>query len=209
MHPHPPHKLPIGYALVAACVLLAGCGGSSKAPPTTPAQATAGHRTPQRPTGAAAFCASIPIRRMTSLISAAGGRGAQLQRSSSSTSGRSVCRFHGPAANVEAQLDLATRAVTRYFNRVTESQQFSSTNPGLRPVPVPGLGDSGVPGGGANWIPFFDQLLSARGDVALLVNFYARGATNAALKEEAIRFTRLVYVRLGVKRGRYRSDRDR
>jgi hypothetical protein len=146
------------------------------------------------------------VRRVQALISAGGGQAGPLRRSSSSTSGRSVCRFHGHTANVEAQLDVSTRAVTRYFNRITESQQFSSTNRLLRPVPVPDLGDRGVPGGGANWIPYFDQLLSARGQAALLVNFFARGAANDALKRSAIRFSELLYSKLGARRGRYHSE---
>jgi hypothetical protein len=197
----------LGTLLVTGWLtLFAGCGGDgdSTAGSTSPPRPR--HEAPARPTGVAAVCASIPIEEVRSLISAAGGRQAPLRRHSSSTSGRSICRFHGRTVNVEAQLDVATRAVTRYFNRITESQQFSSTNPGLRPVPVPGLGDSGVPGGGANWIPYFDQLLSARGEAALLVNFYAQGAANEALKQEAIRFTRLVYAKLGLERGRHHSD---
>jgi hypothetical protein len=189
--------------------MLAGCaggggesGGSTPRPHPRPGP-------PSRPAGVAAVCSSIPVRRVQELISAGGGRESPLRRRSSSTSGRSVCRFHGRTANVEAQLDVSTRAVTRYFNRITESQQFSSTNRLLRPIPVHGLGDYGVPGGGANWIPFFDQLLSARGQGALLVNFFARGAANDALKRSAIRFSELVYSKVGVRRGRYHSENRR
>jgi hypothetical protein len=172
----------LGTLLVTGLLaLFAGCGSGGGSTAGSTSLPRPGHRAPARPTGVAAVCGSIPIQRVRSLISAAGGRESPLRRDSSST-------------------------VTRYFNRVTESQQFSSTNPALRPVPVPGLGDSGVPGGGANWIPYFDQLLSARGEGALLVNFYAQGAANEALKEEAIRFTRLLYAELGIERRRRRSD---
>jgi hypothetical protein len=197
----------LGTLLVTGLLaLFAGCGSGGGSTAGSTSLPRPGHRAPARPTGVAAVCGSIPIQRVRSLISAAGGRESPLRRDSSSTSGRSVCSFHGRTANIEAQLDVATRAVTRYFNRVTESQQFSSTNRLLRPVPVHGLGDRGVPGGGANWIPFFDQLLSARGQGALLVNFFARGAANDALKRSAIRFSELVYSKVGVRRGRYHSE---
>jgi hypothetical protein len=194
--------------MLALCAAPAGCGsgrGSNASTGSTTSASAAPNQKAAAPAGVAAACTRIPVRMVSALVAGAGGRSVPLERTASSTAGRSVCRFRGRSVNVEAQLDAATRAVTRYFNRVTELLQFSSTNAKLRPVPVPALGDRGVPGGGANWVPFFDQLLSVRGERTLLVNFFVRGASTPALKRAAIRFTRLTYDRLGEPRGRHAS----
>lgn len=111
-----------------------------------------------------------------------------------------LCDFRAPGVNASLVLDDGHKAVTRYFNRITEAVQFSSTTPTLRPQQVSGVGDANTPGSGANWIRAYDELLSVRGSGALFATFYVRGASQAQLKQGAIALTRLAYAALGLRR---------
>jgi hypothetical protein len=190
--------------VTAAVFVLASCGGGSPSSsvPAGPAVTTAAPRHTQ--TGIAAACSKIPLSRVAALVRSAGGSASGLRRSSGGTVRLTRCAFRAPGVNADLGLDAARRAVTRIFNRVTEYAQFSSTTPALRPLPVEGLGDRGVPGGGANWVPAYDQLLSVRGRRAMIATFYVRGASSTQLKRGAIGLTRIAYAALGV--GRNQGD---
>ena len=155
---------------------------------------------PPTPSGLATACSGIPVARVTALVRAAGGSGNGLRRSSGGSARLTHCDFRAPGVNGSLVLDDGRKAVTRYFNRITEAIQFSSTTPALRPQQVSGVGDANTPGLGANWIPAYDELLSVRGSGALFATFYVRGASQAQLKQGAIALTRLAYAALGLRR---------
>jgi hypothetical protein len=169
-------------------VLLAGCG----------ANASTTSRTAPTPkaAGLATACAKIPISRLRTLVRTAGG-GPQNLRRRATGSELSHCSFKAPGVNLQLSLDANHDAVRGYFNRMTELSQFSSRESGLRPQPVPGIGDRGTSGFGANWVPAFDQLFSVRRRQALIATFFVRGAEVARLRAGAIALTRLAYAALG------------
>jgi hypothetical protein len=175
-------------AVLWISVLMTGCDdGASTGPGST---------TKQRPAGLASACARIPIARVQALVESAGRRQASLRRRASGSE-LSHCSFTAPGVNAELSLDANHDAVRGYFNRMTELSQFSSGQPGLKPRPVPNVGDRGTSGFGANWVPAFDQLHSVRRRQALIATFYVRGATPAQLRAGAIALTRLAYAALG------------
>ena len=102
--------------------------------------------------------------------------------------------------NVHVTLDTAPEVGRRYDNRITEAEQFSSTNRKLFPVPVGGVGDRHVGGGGANWLAVFHQLLSIRGAHLLAIDFYLRGASLPVTKQTAAKLALTTWGLLGVPR---------
>jgi hypothetical protein len=103
--------------------------------------------------------------------------------------------------NVHVTLDTAPHVLQGYANRLVESQQFGQeTTKGLSPVPVAGIGDHRVGGGGANWIPALNQLLSVRGHHMMAVNVFARGAPRSERLDIARRLALGTWARLGVPR---------
>ena len=103
--------------------------------------------------------------------------------------------------NVRVTLDTAPHVLQGYANRLVESEQFGQqTTKGLSPVPVKGVGDHHVGGGGANWIPAFNQLLSVRGHHMLAVNVYVRGLPRPERERIAEELALLAWDKLGVPR---------
>ena len=177
-------------SLAASLALLCGCGGeSSSGSPST--------REEGRPGGLVAACSKIGVARVEALVREAGGQAAELRRRSGGSTALSRCSFEAPGEKLELTLDANHDAVRGYFNRMTELSQFGSRSPDLRPKPVPGVGDRGTPGFGANWVAGFDQLYSVRRHQALTATFYARGAAPARLRTGAIALSRLAYAALG------------
>jgi hypothetical protein len=178
-------------ALVPVCLgLLAGCGDESS-PDSNPG------RSPGKPGGLVAACAKIPAARVVALVREAGAGKARLRHSGGGSTALSHCRWVAQGVNVELSLDANHDAVRGYFNRMTELSQFGSRSPDLRPQPVPGVGDRGTPGYGANWVAGFDQLFSVRRHQALIATFYVRGAAGRQLRAGAIDLSRLAYAALG------------
>jgi len=127
-----------------------------------------------------------------------------LRREQVRSVGYSSCRIgtrRPNGVNVHVTLDTAPHVLQGYANRLVESQQFGQeTTKGLSPVPVPGVGDRHAGGGGANWIPALNQLLSVRGHHMLAVNVFARGASRSQLLGVARRLALRTWARLGVPR---------
>ena len=127
-----------------------------------------------------------------------------LRREQVRSVGYSSCRIgtrRPNGVNVHVTLDTAPHVLQGYANRLVESQQFGQeTTKGLSPVPVADIGDRRVGGGGANWIPALNQLLSVRGHHMLAVNVYARGASRSERLDVARRLALRAWAILGVSR---------
>jgi hypothetical protein len=176
--------------LVVSLGLLAGCGEGSS--PDSKSE-----HGPSRPGGLVAACAQISVARVATLVREAGGRPVQLRRRAGGSTALSRCSFKSPGVNVELSLDANQDAERGYFNRMTELSQFGSRSADLRPQPVPGIGDRGTSGYGANWVASFDQLFSVRRGQALIATFYVREAPLPRLRAGAIAVSRLAYAALG------------
>jgi hypothetical protein len=92
---------------------------------------------------------------------------------------------------------MASGAVRRYHNRVTETAQFSGGDPDRAPQTVKGVGDARLGGAGANWLPRIQLLLSARGERVLIVDVSADDLDDDALQAAAIEISLDAWERLG------------
>lgn len=198
-------------ALVAAA-LLSGCGGPSRAAPTTsPAAAPRAPATPRSASRGAAgvrpgenlapICSKLAASSVRALTEAGAPAPQGTPAAHGAASGNlTSCRLRRTGLRVRFSLDAAPDARQRYSNRIVESYQFgaggAATSPGLRPRPGEGLGDRNVEGGGANWLPIYNQLLSVRGQRVLIVGIFVRGASDDQLKSAAIALSRDAYRQL-------------
>ncbi len=186
--------------MAAAALLVlavAGCGGGNSSEQVTsvipntvpePASATTG------PLGR--ICDKRLAHRVGEVIGARGFRGEFGRAAATGSERLSQCRLEAPGAEVQFSLDAAADARQRYFNRITESAQFSSGDPELAPQPVEGVGARSLPGAGANWIPAFHELLSVRGDRLLIASVSARHLRDRQLMAAAVALSLYVYERL-------------
>jgi hypothetical protein len=193
-----------GLLALSLCAAVAGCGGgggetSSAGPLATTAPASGGAvtRTPAQ-RHFARTCRSLAAGGADRALARAGVRAGRLRLRSIGVGQPAQCVLGAPGASVEVDLDSAPQAARRYFNRITESIQTGLERPSLRPQAVAGVGEGHVPGGGANWIPASEQLLSLRGQRLLIAAVHARGGAESGLRQAAARIS--VAVWRGVRR---------
>ncbi|HEX3294271.1 MAG TPA: hypothetical protein VHR38_11100, partial [Solirubrobacterales bacterium] len=106
----------------------------------------------------------------------------------------SSCDF---AKVVEISMDGAPDAVQRYQNRIAESAQFAVDRKHFQPQPVTGIGEKPLGQAGANWLPWLNQLLSARGKRVLIVAINTESLPQAQRLAAAKAASLAVYGRLG------------
>jgi hypothetical protein len=178
-----------------------GQGGTSVSPPPT-----RGGVEPHIARGSdlVRACPAIYGRAIALIRGASPAAVGPLRRDQVRSVGYSSCRIGTRRPNgitVHVTLDTAPHVLQGYANRLVESQQFGQeTTKGLSPVPVAGLGDRRVGGGGANWIPALNQLLSVRGHHMLAVNVFAHGVPRRERLGIAKRLALRAWARLGVPR---------
>ncbi|HEU4599929.1 MAG TPA: hypothetical protein VFS26_09285 [Solirubrobacterales bacterium] len=97
----------------------------------------------------------------------------------------SGCRLNGHAVHVTVTLDTSYGAHQRYFNRMTETQQFGAPDQAKMPHPVPGVGEPGVYGQSAEWIPALRTLLAVRGNRWLTISYGAEEESRPERKQGA------------------------
>jgi hypothetical protein len=192
--------------LGVAAALSGGCGGAddqiSSTPGSTSAPAPRHTVAPVKVSeNLAAVCPQL-ARRTRALIDGIASRPpGRLTIHPTRSLHLTACRLDADDAEAHLTLDVAPDARQRYSNRMVESYQFGSgagaTSPGLRPRPVKGVGDPKVEGGGANWLPIYNQLLSVRGPRVLIVGMFVKGAADRELRAAATRLSRWAYSLLG------------
>lgn len=155
-------------ALCAIAAAAAGCGDSdSDTSSTTPTIISQPTTTVAAPSGPMVKICNRSLARQVGQELRSNGVGGKLPAPTPIGGPRnSRCDF---ATVVELSMDAASDAVQRYRNRIVETAQFSNSIPGHVPRPIKGIGDRRLGAGGANWIAFLHQLLSARGKRVLIV----------------------------------------
>ena len=198
---------------VGLVVLLAasGCGGSGET--TAPAPATQVVTTPRAPRlqpdqDIATICPRLARKARTIVQQANNHPAPRLSTQRLRATNFSSCRLGAKDVAVRMTLDTAAKVKKRYDNRITESQQFSSQTKGLFPHPVGGIGDLHASGGGANWLPVFNQLLSIRGNHMLAMTFYVKGLSKDGLLSAAKKLALTTWGALGVPRHRGIRNRN-
>jgi hypothetical protein len=155
-------------ALCAVAVAVTGCGDSNSDTSTTTATTISQPTT----TGAAPsgpivrVCDHALAREVGAALRSNGYEGKVPSPEATGTQRLSSCDF---AKVVEISMDGAPDAVQRYQNRITESAQFAVDRKHFQPIPVHGIGGQSLGAAGANWLPWLNQLLSARGKRVLIV----------------------------------------
>lgn len=184
-----PRRPLTALALAAGALWLAGCGSSGGGATSTTTGATKAapsvNRTGVKPEEATT---SLHLsRRDCDLLGAAllKRTGRTIHISSEPKPPLSGCRLRGRGVDVTVALDTSYGAHQRYFNRVTEAQQFGAPDPAKMPHPMPGVGEPGAYGQSANWIPAIGTLLAVRGNRWITVNYAAAGKSRPVRKAAA------------------------
>jgi hypothetical protein len=188
----------VGGAIACALLLaLAGCGddggdqvaepGTSSVATTVPTETAVTTAPAEPPSGPVVrICDKRLAAALTAAFRDQGFRGRLPAMPTPGGNPRlSVCDLEGEHAEISVSLDAASQAVRRYRNRVTESAQFSTTDPEDAPHTVKGIGDRELGGAGANWLPRTHLLLSARGERVLIVDVSADPLSDPQLFEAA------------------------
>ncbi|HEY6653063.1 MAG TPA: hypothetical protein VI028_02960 [Solirubrobacterales bacterium] len=155
--------------VVASAMVLAlwGCGGSGSdttSTTVTPSQPTTTVAAPSGPM--VRVCNRTLAREVSRALRSSGYERRVPSLMAAGTQRLSSCDF---AKVVEISVDGAPDAVQRYQNRITESAQFAVDRKHFQPQPVSGIGSKSLGAAGANWLPWLNQLLSARGKRVLIV----------------------------------------
>jgi len=111
--------------------------------------------------------------------------GVDLTRRSSPKPPLSRCRLSGHETSISVYLDSGFAAHQRYSNRIEETVQFNTENPGGLPQPIPHVGEKAAYDADANWIPALRSLLAVRGNRWLTVTISAAGLPDRELRDEA------------------------
>ena len=180
----------------AAALALAGCGGGSDSgEATTSVAPTPATTTVEAPSGPIVrICDRHLTRKVTGVMRSNGFEGKIPSPKPDGTQRLSSCDF---AKVVEISMDAAPDAVQRYQNRITESAQFAVDRKHFQPQPVRGIGEKSLGDAGANWLPWLNQLLSARGKRVLIVAVNTEPLPQAQRLGAAKEISLTVYDRLG------------
>jgi hypothetical protein len=189
----------LSRTFVCWTVLLAGCGGNDDSVPGDRTERF--EQTPLREPGESgtldeSVCERVPAR----FVARAVGRpGARLEATPNDSLDLSVCQWQAPGVRVQMMADSAPRAQLRYYNQLTEQQQFFNPDPERRPYKIKGVGqDSAYGGAGAWWTRTKSQLVAYSKKRILRIRVVGRGFDDAAKRRAASRLGRLGFRRLSV-----------
>jgi hypothetical protein len=162
-------------AAAFVALLVGGCGAGDERP-----------RRVAKPHGA---CVDVPpgdVRRAVH----SGPLGARQEDTVDLTS----CHYRGRGVAVRLSIDSASQAARRYFNSLTERQQFYGDQPELRPRDVKGVGEDEALGGvAAYWVPSTGRLAAYGFERIVKVDLGVRGLSDAASRRAAARIGRIAF----------------
>jgi hypothetical protein len=160
-----------------AALLLAGCGGGDERP-----------RRAAKPHGACVDVRPADVRRVV--------RRGPLTARQEDTVDLTSCHYRGQGMSVRLTIDSASQAARRYFNSLTERQQFYGDDPKLRPRNLRGVGeDEALGGAAANWVPSTGRLAAYGYERIVKVDLGVRGLSDAASRRAAARIGRIAFDR--------------
>jgi hypothetical protein len=184
--------------VVAAWVALAGCGDSQTGTTQPSAGASASSPTTAAPAPSGPLVRICDRALSREVREALRSNGSRVRVPSTpkptGTTRLSSCDL---GKIVEISMDSATDAVQRYQNRITESAQFAVDKRHFQPRPIRGVGSKALADAGANWLPWLNQLISARGKRVLIVNVNTESLPQSQRLSAARAISLAIYERLG------------
>jgi hypothetical protein len=158
-------------------LVVAGCGQADPAP-----------RPAAKPPGA---CSRVPAREVERALARR-----PLRTREEDTVDLASCSYRGRGVAVRVTVDSASQAARRYFNSLTERQQFYGDRPKLRPRDVKGVGEDDALGGvAAYWVPSTGRLAAYGHERIVKVDLGVRGLSDAASRRAAARIGRIAFDR--------------
>jgi len=164
-------------AAALAGLLLGGCGGAAEQ-----------SRGAAKPHGACLDVGPADVRQVV--------HSGPLKARQQDTVDLTSCRYSGKGVSVRLSIDSASQAARRYFNSLTERQQFYGDDPKLRPRNLKGVGeDEALGGSAANWVPSTGRLAAYGYERIVKVDLGVRGLSDTASRRAAARIGRIAFDR--------------
>jgi hypothetical protein len=170
------------YAIVAATLGIAGCGGDDDSSGSDyKLRTTAFKSNAVREPGESG---TVKIRACKVLHA---GLVSDLSPSANDSLDLSICEWDGPGKHVKLMVDTAPKAQLRYYNLLAEQHEYYNADPELKARQIKGVGeDSAYGGAGAWWTRGRNQLVVYDHNKILKVRVNVDGWSDARDRAAAI-----------------------
>jgi hypothetical protein len=171
------------YAIAAAALLVAGCGGDddSGSGSDYKLRTTAFKSNAVREPGESG---TQKVRACTLLHT---GLVRNLTPSPNNSLDLSICEWDGPGQHFKLMVDTAPKAQLRYYNLLAEQHEYYNADPELKARQIKGVGeDSAYGGAGAWWTRGRNQLVVYDHNRILKVRVNVRGWSDSRARAAAI-----------------------
>ena len=182
------------YAILAAVVLVSGCGGDDKGDSgssyklrTTAFRSNAVREPGESGTLQVRACSVLS----EPLVSRSIGSTSTLRATPNNSLDLSICDWDRPGKHVKLMVDTAPKAQLRYYNLLSEQHEYYNADPGLKARQIKGVGeDSAYGGAGAWWTRARNQLVAYDHDKIIKVRVNVRGFSDARARATAVRLAK-------------------
>jgi hypothetical protein len=177
------------YAILAAVILAAGCGGDDDSSGSDyKLRTTAFESNAVREPGESG---TLKVNSCRTLSPAFVGRTVQaraLKSSPNNSLDLSICDWEAPGTHVKLFVDTAPKAQLRYYNLLAEQHEYYNADPELKARQIKGVGeDSAYGGAGAWWTRGRNQLVAYDHNKIVKVRVNVDGWSDARARAAAIR----------------------
>jgi hypothetical protein len=177
------------YAILAAVILAAGCGGDDDSSGSDyKLRTTAFESNAVREPGESG---TLKVNSCRTLSPAFVGRTVEaraLKSSPNNSLDLSICDWEAPGTHVKLFVDTAPKAQLRYYNLLAEQHEYYNADPELKARQIKGVGeDSAYGGAGAWWTRGRNQLVAYDHNKIVKVRVNVDGWSDARARAAAIR----------------------
>jgi hypothetical protein len=179
------------YAIVAAALLVTGCGGDDDSGSDYKLRTTAFKSNAVREPGESG---TMKVRACTVLSAREVGRAvdaAQLRPTPNNSLDLSICDWDGGSAHVKLMVDTAPKTQLRYYNLLAEQHEYYNADPELKARQIKGVGeDSAYGGAGAWWTRGRNQLVAYDQDKIVKVRVNVSGFSDQEARAAAVKLAK-------------------
>jgi hypothetical protein len=178
------------YAIVAAVLALAGCGGDddSSSGSDYRLRTTAFKSNAVREPGESGTMKVNSCGTLSSAFVARAVRARSLKPSPNNSLDLSICDWDARGTHVKLFVDTAPKAQLRYYNLLSEQHEYYNADPELKARQIKGVGeDSAYGGAGAWWTRGRNQLVAYDHNKIVKVRVNVKGWSDARARAAAIR----------------------